>query len=102
MFILNISISDAVRKLNRLLNKVIVLGNRDHYAGYIRLLESVVSNNKIGCSWTAGSHAHPDFSSSPGIAVGHVGGSLLLPDKNMPDGGSGNFIIDWQSHPAPV
>ena len=107
--------------------KVVVLGDGQRDAGDVHFLKGIGAKNlrrnlagdgddgnavqhgrckpgdKVGCAGAAGGHADPDLATGAGVAVGHVGGTLLVPYKDMVDRGElAQGVVDGQDGAAGI
>ena len=107
-------------------DQVVVLGDRQRDAGDVRLLEGVAAQDRrrhlprdaddgrgihhrrrdagdeVRRARSGGGDRHSDFARRPGIAVGHVGGALLVPDQDVPDGIGRHRVVGRHDRAARV
>ena len=112
---------DGYRQILDIFDQVIMLGAGPRDPNDIGFLEGVISNHgggnlsgndhhrdrihiggchsghHIGRPWTGGHQTHPHFSAGPGIAIGRVGGRLLVPNQYMLQRGIEKHVIDGEN-----
>ncbi len=107
-------------------DEVVVLGDGEGDAGDVDFLECVGAEDfggdlsgdgddgdavehgrgdagdEVGCAGAGGGHADSDLAGGAGVAVGHVGGALLVAHEDVVDGEFAQRVVDGEDGSAGV
>ena len=107
-------------------HQVVVLGDRQGDAGDVGFLEGVRADqlaahlagdaddrgavhhrrgdagHQVGGAGARGRDRHADLAGGAGVAVGHVGGALLVPDQDVTDGVVEHRVVGGEDRPARI